>query len=118
MGEKGTDVAREASRLVLMDDNFESIVAAVKMGIRIFDNLQKALGYIFAIHVPIAGLSLIPRVVFGVSSHTLAGPCGLQELIIAFLFHHIRSRGRPSGTSCHVLQGPPISRSLERRRYS
>lgn len=60
MGEKGTDVAREASSLVLMDDNFSSIVAAVKMGRRIFDNLQKALGYIFAIHVPIAGLSLIP----------------------------------------------------------
>jgi Ca2+-transporting ATPase len=60
MGEKGTDVAREASSLVLMDDNFVSIVGAVKMGRRIFDNLQKALGYIFAIHVPIAGLSLIP----------------------------------------------------------
>ena len=64
MGEKGTDVAREASELVLMDDNFGSIVEAVKMGRRIFDNLQKALGYIFAIHVPIAGLSLIP-VLFG-----------------------------------------------------
>ena len=60
MGEKGTDVAREASSLVLMDDNFASIVGAVKMGRRIFDNLQKALGYIFAIHVPIAGLSIIP----------------------------------------------------------
>ncbi|MEZ7884713.1 MAG: cation-translocating P-type ATPase [Bacteroidales bacterium] len=60
MGEKGTDVAREASALVLMDDNFASIVGAIKMGRRIFDNLQKALGYIFAIHVPIAGLSLIP----------------------------------------------------------
>ena len=60
MGDKGTDVAREASELVLMDDNFGSIVEAVKMGRRIFDNLQKALGYIFAIHVPIAGLSLIP----------------------------------------------------------
>jgi len=60
MGDKGTDVAREASSLVLMDDNFASIVGAVKMGRRIFDNLQKALGYIFAIHVPIAGLSLIP----------------------------------------------------------
>ena len=60
MGEKGTDVAREASSLVLMDDNFESIVGAVKMGRKIFDNLQKALAYIFAIHVPIAGLSLIP----------------------------------------------------------
>jgi len=60
MGEKGTDVAREASSLVLMDDNFSSIVGAIKMGRRIFDNLQKAFGYIFAIHVPIAGLSLIP----------------------------------------------------------
>ena len=60
MGEKGTDVAREAASLVLLDDNFASIVAGNAMGRRIFDNLQKALGYIFAIHVPIAGLSLIP----------------------------------------------------------
>jgi Ca2+-transporting ATPase len=60
MGERGTDVAREASSLVLMDDNFSSIVKGMRMGRRIFDNLQKALGYIFAIHVPIAGLSLIP----------------------------------------------------------
>ena len=60
MGEKGTDVARESSSLVLMDDNFASIVGGIRLGRRIFDNLQKALGYIFAIHVPIAGLSLIP----------------------------------------------------------
>ena len=60
MGEKGTDVAREAASLVLLNDNFSSIVAGTAMGRRIFDNLQKALGYIFAIHVPIAGLSLIP----------------------------------------------------------
>ncbi|MHC1707172.1 MAG: cation-translocating P-type ATPase [Bacteroidales bacterium] len=60
MGDKGTDVAREASSLVLMDDNFLSIVGAIRMGRRISDNLQKALGYIFAIHMPIAGLSLIP----------------------------------------------------------
>ena len=60
MGKKGTDVAREASSLVLMDDNFSSIVGAIKMGRRIFDNLQKAFGYLFAIHVPIAGLALIP----------------------------------------------------------
>ncbi len=60
MGEKGTDVAREASSLVLMDDNFSSIVGAIRMGRRIFDNLQKSFGYIFAIHVPIAGLSLLP----------------------------------------------------------
>jgi len=60
MGKKGTDVAREASSLVLMDDNFSSIVGAIRMGRRIFDNLQKAFGYTFAIHVPIAGLSLLP----------------------------------------------------------
>ncbi|HEX9020147.1 MAG TPA: cation-translocating P-type ATPase, partial [Nitrospirota bacterium] len=60
MGGRGTDVAREASALVLLDDDFSSIVQAVRMGRRIFDNLKKAIAYIFAIHVPIAGLSLIP----------------------------------------------------------
>lgn len=60
MGERGTDVAREASSLVLTDDNFSSIVGAIRMGRRIFDNMQKAFGYVFAIHVPVAGLSLIP----------------------------------------------------------
>jgi Ca2+-transporting ATPase len=60
MGERGTDVAREASSLVLTDDNFSSIVGAVRLGRRIFDNMQKAFGYVFAIHVPVAGLSLIP----------------------------------------------------------
>ncbi|MBI3988364.1 MAG: cation-translocating P-type ATPase [candidate division NC10 bacterium] len=60
MGGRGTDVAREASALVLLDDDFSSIVQAVKLGRRIFDNLKKAMAYILAIHVPIAGLSLIP----------------------------------------------------------
>lgn len=60
MGERGTDVAREASSLVLTDDNFSSIVGAIRLGRRIFDNMQKAFGYVFAIHVPVAGLSLIP----------------------------------------------------------
>jgi Ca2+-transporting ATPase len=60
MGARGTDVARESSALVLLDDDFESIVAAVRMGRRIFDNLKKALSYIVSVHVPIAGLSLIP----------------------------------------------------------
>ena len=58
MGERGTDVAREAADLVLLDDDFTSIVRAVRLGRRIFDNLKKAMAYIFAIHVPIAGLSL------------------------------------------------------------
>jgi Ca2+-transporting ATPase len=60
MGGRGTDVARESSSLVLLDDDFSSIVAAVKLGRRIFDNIKKAVSYIFAIHVPIAGLSMIP----------------------------------------------------------
>lgn len=64
MGGRGTDVAREASSLALLDDDFSSIVEAIKTGRRIFDNLKKAMAYIFAIHVPIAGMSLLP-LVFG-----------------------------------------------------
>ncbi|HZI67672.1 MAG TPA: cation-translocating P-type ATPase [Thermoanaerobaculia bacterium] len=60
MGGRGTDVAREAADLVLLNDDFSSIVEAVKTGRRIFDNLRKAVAYIFAIHVPIAGISLLP----------------------------------------------------------
>jgi Ca2+-transporting ATPase len=60
MGNRGTDVAREASSIVLLDDDFSSIVGAIKMGRRIFDNIKKAMSYIFAIHVPIAGLALLP----------------------------------------------------------
>ncbi len=60
MGGRGTDVARESAALVLLDDNFASIVQAVRMGRRIFDNLKKAMAFIFSVHIPIAGMSLIP----------------------------------------------------------
>jgi Ca2+-transporting ATPase len=60
MGEKGTDVAREAAGIVLLDDNFASIVQGVRIGRRIYDNLQKAMSYIISVHIPIALLSLLP----------------------------------------------------------
>ncbi len=60
MGERGTDVARETADLVLLNDDFSSIVMAVKMGRRIFDNLKKAMAYIFSVHIPIAGMALLP----------------------------------------------------------
>ena len=60
MGGRGTDVAREAADLVLLDDDFGSIVAAIRLGRRIYGNLRKALAFVLAVHIPIAGLSLIP----------------------------------------------------------
>ena len=60
MGERGTDVARESASLVLLNDDFSSIVSAVRLGRRIFDNIRKAVVFIVAAHIPIAGLSLIP----------------------------------------------------------
>ncbi|MEW6379104.1 MAG: cation-translocating P-type ATPase [bacterium] len=60
MGGRGTDVAREASSLVILDDDFSSIVQAVRLGRRILDNIKKAIAYTLAIHTPIIGLSLLP----------------------------------------------------------
>jgi P-type Ca2+ transporter type 2C len=77
MGGRGTDVAREAASLVLLDDDFSSIVKAVRLGRRIYDNLRKAMGYILAVHVPIAGLALLP-LLFGL-------PLVFTPVHIAFL---------------------------------
>jgi len=60
MGGRGTDVAREAASIVLLDDDFGSIVHTVRLGRRIYDNLRKAMAYIIAVHVPIAGLAVLP----------------------------------------------------------
>jgi Ca2+-transporting ATPase len=60
MGSRGSDVAREAAALVLLDDDFSSLVAAVRLGRRIYDNIRKAMCYIVAVHVPTAGMSLLP----------------------------------------------------------
>jgi len=81
MGERGTDVARETSDLVLLNDDFSSIVQAVRLGRRIFDNLRKAIFYIFAVHVPIAGMSLLP-VLFKLPLVLLPAHIAFLELII------------------------------------
>lgn len=59
MGKRGSEVAREAADLILMDDNFTTIVETVKDGRRIYDNIRKAVGYVFTIHIPIACTSLL-----------------------------------------------------------
>jgi Ca2+-transporting ATPase len=64
MGARGTEVAREAAALVLLNDDFESLLTAVRYGRRIFANLRKAIVFVVAVHVPIVGLSMLP-VLFG-----------------------------------------------------
>jgi Ca2+-transporting ATPase len=60
MGGRGTDVAREAAGLVLVSDDFASLVTAVRMGRRIYDNIGHAMQYLLSVHIPIAGLGLLP----------------------------------------------------------
>ncbi|CAH0351222.1 cation-translocating P-type ATPase [Aquabacterium sp. CECT 9606] len=77
MGGRGTDVAREASDLILTDDRFSSIVEAIGLGRRIYANLTKASGYIVAVHIPIAGLAMFPVLT--------GGPLMLLPIHVAFL---------------------------------
>lgn len=77
MGGRGTDVAREASSIVLLDDDFSAIVKTIRLGRRIYDNLRKAIEYIIAVHIPIAGLAILP-LIFGL-------PLILTPIHIAFL---------------------------------
>jgi P-type Ca2+ transporter type 2C len=77
MGGRGTDVAREAAGLVLIDDNFASIVSAIRMGRRVYDNLKKAISYVLVVHMPVIALSVIPAL--------LGLPLVLLPLHIVFL---------------------------------
>ncbi len=81
MGERGTDVARESASIVLLNDDFSSIVDGVRLGRRIFDNLKKAISYIFSVHVPIAGIALFP-VLLGLPLVLLPAHIAFLELII------------------------------------
>jgi Ca2+-transporting ATPase len=77
MGGRGTDVAREAAAIVLLDDDFASIARALRLGRRIYDNLRKAMAYVLAMHIPIAGLALLPLL--------LGWPLLLTPMLIALL---------------------------------
>jgi Ca2+-transporting ATPase len=77
MGARGTDVAREAAAVVLLDDDFAELVRGIRLGRRIVDNLKKALAYILAVHLPIVGLTLVPI--------ALGWPLVLMPIHIAFL---------------------------------
>ncbi len=102
MGGRGTDVAREAASIVLLDDDFGSIVAAVRHGRRIYDNLRKAMEYLLAVHVPIAGMSLLPVL--------LGTPMIFTPLHIAFIELII------DPVSSLVFEAEPEERDLMRRR--
>lgn len=77
MGGRGTDVAREAASIVVLDDDFVSVVRAIRLGRTIYDNIQRAARYIIAVHVPITGLALMPLL--------LGTPLILLPLHIVFL---------------------------------
>jgi Ca2+-transporting ATPase len=77
MGQRGTDVAREAAALVLLQDDFGSIVRTVHLGRRIYDNIRNAMRYIISVHVPTAGMSFVPLL--------LGGPLFLYPVHIVFL---------------------------------
>lgn len=81
MGKRGTEVAKEASHMILMDDNFTTIVNSVKDGRRIYDNIRKAMVYILIIHIPIAALALFAPL-FNLPQLLLPVHIVLLELII------------------------------------
>jgi Ca2+-transporting ATPase len=101
MGARGTDVAREAASIVLLDDNFVTIVRALRQGRTIYDNLARAVRYVLAVHVPITGLALLPLV--------LGTPMLLMPVHVVFLEMIID----PASTL--VFEGEPARPDVMRR---
>jgi len=101
MGGRGTDVAREAAALIVTDDDFTSIVGAVRLGRRIYDNLRRAMAYALAVHVPVAGLSLVPVL--------LGWPIALFPIHIVFVEMMV-------DPACSIaFEGEPAERDVMRR---
>jgi Ca2+-transporting ATPase len=101
MGARGTDVAREAAALVLLDDDFSALADAIRLGRRIYDNIGKAIGYILSVHVPIAGIALLPIL--------LGQPMVLNPMLIALLELLI-------DPACSVIfEAEPAERNVMRR---
>jgi Ca2+-transporting ATPase len=82
MGGRGTDVAREAAALIITDDNYNSIVRGIKRGRATYANLQKAMSYVIAIHIPIFGLALLPIFSTNWPLILLPGLVAFHEVII------------------------------------
>lgn len=81
MGQRGTEVAKEAADMILMDDNFTTIVKSVKDGRRVYDNIRKAMVYILIIHIPIAAMAMFAPL-FNLPPLLLPMHIMLLELII------------------------------------
>lgn len=110
MGQRGTDVAREAADIVLLDDRFVSIIGGVRLGRRIFSNLRKALTYVTAIHVPIAGLALLP-ILMGLPPILYPMHVILLELVIDPVCSLV-FEGEPSERNAMEKPPRPASESL------
>jgi P-type Ca2+ transporter type 2C len=111
MGARGTDVAREASSLVLLNDDFSSIVQAIRLGRRIYGNLRKAMIYVVAVHFPIAGMAMLP-LFFGAPPALAPVHIVFLEMLInpacSIVFEMERAEG-------DIMQRPP--RALEERLF-
>jgi len=103
MGRRGTDVAREAAHLVLLEDDFGSIVDTVRLGRRIYDNIRNAMRYIISVHVPTAGMSFLPL--------ALGGPLFLFPVHVVFLEFVIDPACtlvyEAESGDAHVMRRPP-----------
>jgi P-type Ca2+ transporter type 2C len=103
MGRRGTDVARESAHLVLLEDDFGSIVDTVRLGRRIYDNIRNAMRYIISVHVPTAGMSFLPL--------AIGGPLFLFPVHVVFLEFVIDPACtlvyEAEKTDAHVMRRPP-----------